>query len=208
MGHLLDVAAGLKPAPTQSGALIRIGAPRMGSMPAARRAGTQQARSATATSRQETLTNVSGSVGLTSKTRAITRVRASAATTPMPTPASASRIPCRSTSRSTCCFGAPKATRIPSSFVRLATDSETTPYSPMATRTRPRMAKPPKPHVVSLVPTDVEMTLSIDEAGPRAGWDRLPLPPPELRLLARAGSLARTIRVICRETIGSCFCGK
>ena len=153
MGHLLDVGAGLKPAPARTGGFIRIAMPPLDRpWPRVIRTGSQQARSATATSRQEALTNVSGSVGLTSKTRLlITRLRASAATAPMPTPASASRIPCRSTSRSTCCFGAPKATRIPSSFVRLATDSETTPYSPMATRTRPRMAKPPKPHVVSLL---------------------------------------------------------
>src|SRR5262249_12395550 len=100
----------------------------IGSTFVVRRAGIQQATSATAINNNEITTNVSGSVALTPKRSfRINRVKISDASSPHPTPASVSFSPCRKTSRRTSRDCAPSATRMPTSCVRLATKYEMTP---------------------------------------------------------------------------------
>ncbi len=99
-----------------------------GSTFVARRAGMEHASSAMLTNMTAAATKVAGSVAVTPKSRlAITRVRATAAGIPMATPSSAKTRPCRTTSVNTSFRVAPRAVRIPSSWVRWATAYEITP---------------------------------------------------------------------------------
>src|SRR5262249_27136788 len=94
----------------------------IGSTFVARRAGSQQASSATPASNVATMTKVTGSVTLTPNTKLLTnRVNAKAASKPRAMPINANLIPCPMTSFSTsrCC--APSAIRMPISCVRCVT---------------------------------------------------------------------------------------
>jgi hypothetical protein len=99
----------------------------MGSTRVARRAGSQQAASATRPSSSATATNVHGSVAPTPKSTEVnTRVSASAPARPSATPSSTSLMLSPTTRCSTCSHQAPSAMRTPISWVRLATEKETT----------------------------------------------------------------------------------
>src|SRR5215468_9931998 len=94
----------------------------IGSTFAARRAGIQQATSATTVSKSAITTNVSGSVALTPNSKPdIRRVSATAAAEPIVTPIKARLIPCLMTSLSTLPARAPSAIRTPISRVRSET---------------------------------------------------------------------------------------
>src|SRR5262249_37188753 len=94
----------------------------IGSTFAARRAGIQQAASATKASNNAIKANVAGSVAGTSKSIvAVRRASAQAAATPTTTPTAPNAIPGPMTSRSTVRGCAPKATRTPISRVRCVT---------------------------------------------------------------------------------------
>src|SRR5262249_42248274 len=94
----------------------------IGSTFAARRAGIQQATSATESNSAPIKANVSGALALTPKSSVvIRRVKPKAATSPAPTPLSASLIPCPTTSLNTSPICAPSAIRTPISCVRCAT---------------------------------------------------------------------------------------
>ena len=100
----------------------------MGSVFIARRAGTEQAASATMIRIIGTDAKVSGSVALTPNSRFdIRRVSPNDAAKPITTPVAASRMPSPTTILSTCCRCAPSAMRMPISWVRCATTQESTP---------------------------------------------------------------------------------
>ena len=103
----------------------------IGSSPAARRAGSQQATAAIAQKSRATATNVAGSVGATPTSMLrITRVSANADARPSAIPDMLSRIPWPMTSRKMSCFDEPSAIRTPISAVRCRTTVESTPYRP------------------------------------------------------------------------------
>src|SRR5215510_6106707 len=94
----------------------------------ARRAGIQQANSATAISKSVITANVIGSVGGTSNNRDfIHLVSEKAAVNPITTPMNTCFNPCMRTSFSTSPDCAPSAIRMPSSCVRCLTEYEVTP---------------------------------------------------------------------------------
>src|SRR5205823_9824616 len=104
----------------------------IGSTRAARRAGNQHASEATAIRSDEFAINVAGSVGLMPKSRPLNkRVSAIAPTSPMATPILANLSPCRRTSHRIFALGAPRARRIPSSFLRVNVIQERSPYKPI-----------------------------------------------------------------------------
>ena len=94
----------------------------IGSIRVARRAGSQHATNATATSSAATPANVIGSVAFTPNSRcSMTRVNPNAATSPIVKPMNGSFIPSTSTSRRRVASLAPSAMRTPNSWVRCAT---------------------------------------------------------------------------------------
>src|SRR5580698_7212035 len=108
----------------------------IGSTPAARLAGNQHATSATPTSPTATTAIVTGSNGLTPKSSVcISRVSSNAAADPIATPSTANLTPCPTIIPSTSRSSAPRAMRIPISFVRCVTEYEITPNTPTAAST-------------------------------------------------------------------------
>src|SRR5262245_52995361 len=100
----------------------------IGSTFAARRAGIQQAASATPASNNAINANVVGSVaGVSNSMVDISRVSAQAAATPITTPTDTSAIPCPMTNRSTLRGCAPRAILTPISRVRWVTAQDITP---------------------------------------------------------------------------------
>src|SRR6266496_3530201 len=100
----------------------------IGSTRVARLAGNQLAKTATNTNNAETTRNVSGSLGVTPKSRLERRrVTANAPAIPKAAPVEASFTPWRMTSNSTWRRGAPNATRTPISRVRCTTANDSTP---------------------------------------------------------------------------------
>src|SRR5206468_1475442 len=100
----------------------------IGSTFVARLAGNQLARTATITNNTETPRNVSGSVGVTPKSRLDrSRVAANAPALPAAAPVTASFTPWRITIDSTSWCCAPNATRTPISRVRCTTANDSTP---------------------------------------------------------------------------------
>src|SRR5918996_3800142 len=105
----------------------------MGSVRAARRAGSAAASTATADSTAVPIAKVGGSVGLTWKSRLETRLdNTSAPARPTASPMPASTAPWRTTVVSTSVWRGPRALPIPISCVRCVTPYEITPYTPIA----------------------------------------------------------------------------
>src|SRR5580704_4332350 len=99
-----------------------------GSLPAARRAGSQHAMAATQARTTITVAYETASSGETSNSSdAIARVASMAPATPMTMPAAVSVIPCRMIIRRMAAGDAPSAVRTPISRMRSATLAETTP---------------------------------------------------------------------------------
>src|SRR5262249_3923049 len=116
----------------------------IGSTVLARRAGSQAATAATASITNAPVERMRGSAGATPASRPCTsRVKAIADASPIAAPMSARRSPSPTTSMITRRASAPSATRTPISRIRVDTEYDSTPYTPIAASSSAAAANAP-----------------------------------------------------------------